>query len=130
VLGTPIFPDGVALFEKKLIVLLVALASGQVQAHIASCPQRLRVMDQRGELVDAHLFIGLPEKKSELKRPVKHRQWVLAKLHQRAHAKGEDLYLQCRYKGMKASVTMPVPPVAKACIISEGASGETRIKCE
>ncbi len=118
------------MFDRKLIFLLAALLAGQVQAQISTCPQRLRVMEQRGELVDAQLFLGLPEKKSELKRPRKQRQWVLAKLHKRAKAEGEELYLQCRYKGMKASVTLPVSPVATACIIRGGSSGETRIKCE
>ncbi len=118
------------MFDKKWMCLLVVLLTSQVQAQTASCPQRLRVMEQRGELVGAKLFIGLPEKNSELKRPGKQRQWVLAKLHQRAQAKGEGLYLQCRYKDMKASVALPVPPVAKACIISERSSGAIRIQCE
>jgi hypothetical protein len=116
--------------NRRWLAILLVVASVRAQAQIASCPQRLNVLNQRGELVDAQLFIGLPEKKSELKRPARHRQWVLAKLHKRAQAKGEELYLQCRYKGTKASVTMPVPPVAKACIISETTTGATRIKCE
>lgn len=118
------------MLTKQLLGLVLALASVQAQAQAASCPQRLNVLDQRGELVDAQLFIGLPEKKRELKRVAKHRQWVLAKLHKLAAAQGDGLFLHCRYKGMKASVTLTVPPVATACVISAGMRGETRIRCE
>lgn len=120
------------MFTQRWIGLLLALAACQVQAQMqtASCPQRLRVMDQRGVLVDAQLFIGLPEKKRELKRASKQRQWLLAALHKRAAAAHDGLYLQCRYKDMKASVTLPVPPVATACVISKGSEGETTVHCE
>ncbi len=118
------------MLSKSIVGLLLALACLHAQAQIAACPQRLRVLDQRGELAGAQLFIGLPEKMNELKRPGKQRQWALAKLHKRAQTKGEGLYLRCRYKNMKASVALPVPRVARACVISEGASGETRIRCE
>jgi hypothetical protein len=118
------------LFKTQLLSVVLVLASFQVQAQSASCPQRLRVMDQRGALVDAQLFIGLPEKKKELKRAAKKQQWLLATLRKRAAASRDGLYLQCRYKDMKASVTLPVPPVASACVISKGSEGETRIHCE
>ncbi len=110
--------------------------TGQGRGAFSSCPQRLRVLDRRGELADAALFIGLPEKKDELKRPAKQQQWALAKLHKRAAAKKEGLFLQCRYKDskevglMKASITLPVPPFASACVISKENKGETRIRCE
>jgi hypothetical protein len=123
------FPDGVPVKNHLLIGCLMAVACLHAQAQIASCPQRLRVMEQRGELADAQLFIGLPEKKRELKRPAKQQQWVLAKLHKRAAASKEGLFLQCRYGGMKASVTIPVPPVAAACVI-ENKTGKTTIRCE
>ncbi len=117
------------MFAKRLFGVLLAVSCAHAQAQIASCPQRLRVMEQRGELADAQLFIGPPEKKRVLRWPARQRQWVLARLHKRAAASKEGLYLQCRYQGMKASVTLPVPPAATVCVIGSNDAGKTTIRC-
>jgi hypothetical protein len=115
---------------RRLFALLLAIGCADGQASGVACPQRLRVQSQRGALVDARLFIGLPEQQRELLRPANQQQWVLAKLHRRAAASNAGLYLQCRYQGMLASVTIPVPLLATACFIDRSKAGETTVYCE
>jgi hypothetical protein len=109
------------------IALLLASSVATADARI-SCPQRLGVMGKHGQLQGARLFIGMPEQQRE--QGPKQRLWQLAALHKQASERGEELVLQCNYKGMKASVSLPVPRSAATCRVDTGAAEGTVAYCQ
>jgi hypothetical protein len=110
---------------------LTVLAMPEVRADLlASCPQRLNIMGKRGVLQDARMYIGPPEKKHEIPRPRHHTDWDLSSERKRAEVSKEGLFLQCRYHGLVANVTFPVPRAADMCTVRPNDKKEVVVRCE
>ena len=105
-----------------LAIALLGYGGAALAGPLATCPQK------RGLLESASVFDGLPAKKVEVMPDFATLEWDLAAGQQGARARGESIYLVCKYKGTKATVTIKLAYEAALCK-AEGIKNRTVISC-
>jgi hypothetical protein len=111
--------------SRKLMLATALLVHGHavLAAPLAACPQR-----QGGLLESASIFDGPPGQRVELMPDFATLEWDLAAGQEKARARGESIYLVCKYKGTKATVTIKLAYEASQCK-AEGIKNRTVISC-
>jgi hypothetical protein len=111
--------------SRKLLLAIALLANGSaaLATPLAACPQR-----QGGLLESASVFDGRPEKLVELMPDFATLEWDLSAGQENARARGESIYLVCKYKGTKSTVTLKLAYEATLCK-AEGIKNRTVISC-
>ena len=111
--------------SRKLALAIALLGQGgaALASPLAACPQR-----QGGLLESASVFAGPPEKRLELMPDFATLEWDLAAGQENARARGESIYLVCKYKGTKSTVTIKLAYEAARCK-AEGIKNRTVISC-
>lgn len=112
-----------------LLVFALAAASGAaLAAPLASCPQQHREGKRTAPLESAGAFDGAPENKSDLMPDLANLEWDLADAQERAQARGDSIYLVCKYKGIASTITLELPRAATLCKM-EGIKGRVHVWC-
>ncbi|MES2298800.1 MAG: STY0301 family protein [Pseudomonadota bacterium] len=121
-------PRAQALLALLPALLLCAPAgAGPVRA---SCPQVLRIGATRAALSGAALFYGPPERHMEQIGETAKGVWHLPVLQRLIAQEHEFLYLQCRYAGITATITVQIPRAARKCAVRGDAKPGARALCE
>ncbi len=108
-----------------LAMALLAPSFAALAAPLAACPQ------QRGSghaLDGAGVFDGPPGQKVELMPNFANLEWDLAAGQEDARARGESIYLVCKYKGLKQTVTIKLAYEATLCK-AEGIKNRMVVAC-
>lgn len=110
--------------SRKLALAVALLGQGGavLAAPLAACPQK------GGLLESASVFDGPPEKLVELMPDFATLQWDLSAGQEGARARGESIYLVCKYKGTKSTVKIKLAYEAALCK-AEGIKNRTVISC-
>lgn len=115
------------LTARTLALALALLAPGlaALAAPLAACPQQR----PGGHALDgAGIFDGPPDKKVELLPDFANLEWDLAAGQEGARARGEAIYLVCKYKGVKQTVTIKLAYEATLCK-AEGVKNRMVVAC-
>lgn len=80
-----------------------------------ACPHQQRVGSKIAPLTTADVFQGPPEKQASMIPDLETSEWQLAGYQENSKTRGESLYLVCRYKGTKSTVTIRIPESATSC---------------
>ena len=105
-----------------LAIALLGQGSAALAAPLAACPQK------GGLLESASVFDGRPEKLVEVMPDFATLEWDLSAGQEGARARGESIYLVCKYKGTKSTVTIKLAYEAALCK-AEGIKNRTVISC-
>ena len=110
--------------SRKLALAIALLGPGcaALASPLAACPQK------GGLLESASVFDGPPEKQVEMMPDFATLAWDLSTGQEAARARGESIYLVCKYKGSKSTVTIKLAYEAAACK-AEGIKNRTVISC-
>jgi hypothetical protein len=114
-------------FQRRLALAIALLAPSfaAMAAPLAACPQQR----PGGHALDgAGVFDGPPEKKVELIPNFANLEWDLAAVQENARARGEAIYLVCKYKGVKQTVTIKLAYEATLCK-AEGIKNRMVVAC-
>jgi hypothetical protein len=111
-----------------LTIVLAAAACPALAAPLAACPQQQRQGKRVAVLDSAAAFDGAPENKAELPPNLANLEWDLSGAQKRAQERGDAVYLVCKYKGIKSTVTLALPPAATLCKM-EGIKNRTHVWC-
>jgi hypothetical protein len=103
-------------------VALLIQGGAALASPLAACPQK------GGRLGSASVFEGPPEKHVELMPDFATLEWDLSTGQDGARARGESIYLVCKYKGTKTTVTIKLAYEAAQCK-AEGIKNRTVISC-
>jgi hypothetical protein len=109
-------------------VVLVAANWPALAAPLAACPQQQREGKRMAVLESAAAFDGAPENKTDVPPNLANLEWDLANAQKQAQERGDSVYLVCRYKGIKSTVTLQLPPAATVCKM-EGIKDRTHVWC-
>ena len=93
-----------------------------------ACPDQQRVGSKIAPLTTADVFQGPPDKHASMIPDLETSEWQLAGYQENSKARGESLYLVCRYKGTKSTVTIRIPESATSCKVA-GARHGTAAEC-
>lgn len=105
-----------------LAIALLGPAGPAPAAPLAACPQK------GGLLESASVFDGLPDKQVELMPDFATLEWDLSARQEEARTRGESIFLVCKYKGAKSTVTIKLAYEAALCK-AEGIKNRTVISC-
>jgi hypothetical protein len=97
-------------------------------APLVECPQHLREGTRNGGLETASVFDGSPENKVDLMPDLSTSVWDLSTEQESARARNDSMFLVCRYKGIKSTVTRKIPYEATLCKI-EGNRNRALVTC-
>jgi hypothetical protein len=112
-----------------LLAIVLLTASGLAPgAPLASCPQQLREGKRSALLDSATVFDGAPDSQADLMPDLARLEWDLSIYQDNARERGDSIYLVCRYKAIKSTVTVKLPAAAVLCRL-EGIKGRTRMWC-
>jgi hypothetical protein len=117
--------DSMAYGSSSTLTLAIALlvhGGAALAGPLAACPQK------GGLLESASVFDGPPEKLVELMPDFATLEWDLAAGQESARARGESIYLVCKYKGAKSTVKIKLAHEAALCK-AEGIKNRTVISC-
>jgi hypothetical protein len=106
-------------------IALLAPMCAALSAPLAACPQQR----QGGHALDsASVFNGPPDKQVELLPNFANLEWDLAAIQEDARTRGESVYLVCKYKGVKSTVTIKLTNEATLCK-AEGIKNRMVVSC-
>lgn len=105
-----------------LAIALLVHGGAALAGRLAACPQK------GGLLESASVFDGPPEKLAELMPDFATLEWDLSAGQESARARGESIYLVCKYKGTKSTVKIKLAYEAALCK-AEGIKNRTVISC-
>lgn len=105
-----------------LAIALFGYGGAALAGPLAACPQK------GGLLESASVFDGPPEKQVEVMPDFATLEWDLSAGQEGARARGESIYLVCKYKGSKTTVTIKLAYEASLCK-AEGIKNRTVISC-
>lgn len=111
-----------------LAIALLGPASAVLAAPLAACPPQHHEGKQSGFLDSASMFDGPPAKRVDLMPDFATLEWDLSAPQERARAQEDALYLVCKYKGIKATVTLKLPYDATLCK-AEGIRNRMVVSC-
>jgi hypothetical protein len=106
-----------------LAIALLGHGGTALARPLAACPQK------GGLLESASVFDGPPEKLVELMPDFATLEWDLSAGQERARERGESIYLVCKYKGSKNTVTIKLAYEAALCK-AEGIKNRTVVSCQ
>ena len=98
-----------------LAIALIGAACPALAVPLAMCPQQHGEGKHTGFLGNASVFDGAPEKLVELMPDLATLEWDLSTGQEYARAGGNSMYLVCKYKGIKSTVTLKIPYQATLC---------------
>jgi hypothetical protein len=111
-----------------LVIALLGPAGAVLAAPLAACPSQHREGKLSGQLDGASMFDGPPAKRVDLMPDFATLEWDLSAPQKRARAQKDALYLVCKYKGLKATVTVKLPYDATFCK-AEGVKNSMVVSC-
>jgi hypothetical protein len=110
------------------VFAFIAAGGPALAAPLASCPQQHREGKRTAALESAAAFDGAPENKADLMPNLANLEWDLADAQKRAQARGDAIYLVCKYKGTESTVTLELPQAATLCKM-EGIKDRVHVWC-
>lgn len=111
-----------------LATALVGTAHAALAAPLTECPPQHRDGKQTGLLESASVFDGPPQNLADLIPNLATLVWDLSTSQEQARARGDSMYLVCKYQRIKGTVTLKIPYEATSCKV-EGIKGRTYIWC-
>jgi hypothetical protein len=106
----------------------LGLAISALAAPATSCPPKHWDGKDTASLDTASVFEGPPRNLVDLMPDLTTSEWDLTMGQERARARGDSMYLVCRYKRMMATVTLKIPDDAIVCKV-EGDQKRTYASC-
>lgn len=103
--------------------LLAAFALSACAAPRVACPPQHSADGKTRALAGASVFEGPPQHLVDLMPDLDTSEWDIAMNQREAKGRGESMYLVCRYEGLAATVTLPVPDGATFCKVEGTATG-------
>lgn len=111
-----------------LAIALLGMAFPALAAPVTACPPEHRDGKHTGSLETASVFDGPPRNLVDLMPDLATSEWDLSMGQEHARARGDSMYLVCRYKRIKATVTLKIPYEATICKV-EGGKKRTYVSC-
>jgi hypothetical protein len=102
-----------------LAITLVGATCPGFAAPLAACPQLHYEGKHTAALENAGVFDGAPENLVDLMPDLETLEWDLSMAQRYARERGDSIYLVCKYKGIKSTVTLKLPPAAARCKVEE-----------
>jgi hypothetical protein len=103
--------------SRQIVLAIAALLSSSTALAGArvDCPSTQLVDGKARELERISVFDGPPEKLADLMPDPSISQWDISLEQRDAKARGESLFLVCRYARTNRVVTLPIPGDADLC---------------
>jgi hypothetical protein len=111
------------LSSSVLFTSLLWVAGTVTASTLVECPHSHSDGVKVAALNDADVFQGPPANRASLVPDLESYEWALDGYQQNSEARGEPLFLVCRYGAMKATVTIEIPRSATYCKLEDTRQG-------
>lgn len=105
--------------RKTVIVLVAWLTAAASHGSQIRCPDTVDVKGKKAPLDAGSVFEGKPAQLTDLMPDLQTYEWDITPNQRYVTARGDAMYLVCRYKGVKKTLDLKIPADATFCKVEQ-----------